>query len=208
METVKRCMEKHPDSQVHLKMIGHKFKIILFKLNSKFYLQIKGTAMGKKFAPLYANIFMAAWEESARSSFPLKPHTYFHFLDDICGIWKHSKESFIEFTEQSSGLIIKFTMHRTVNFLDVVSYKGPSFKETHRLDFRVYFNETDKHCLLHKQSFHPKHTFRGIIKSQLLRFHRICSEKVQFCKATNILFSALKQRNYSRSFLRTYLSPF
>lgn len=31
--------------------------------NGKNYLQIKGTAMGKKFAPAYANIFMANWEK-------------------------------------------------------------------------------------------------------------------------------------------------
>lgn len=28
-------------------------------------MQIKGTAMGKKFAPAYDNIFMAEWETSA-----------------------------------------------------------------------------------------------------------------------------------------------
>lgn len=29
------------------------------EFNKEFFLQIKGTAMGKKFAPAYANIFMA-----------------------------------------------------------------------------------------------------------------------------------------------------
>ena len=37
------------------------------------YLQIKGTAMGTKMAPAYANIFMDAIETSIFSSSPLKP---------------------------------------------------------------------------------------------------------------------------------------
>ena len=36
-----------------------------FLFNGEFFLQIKGTAMGKEFAPSYANIFMAKWEVSA-----------------------------------------------------------------------------------------------------------------------------------------------
>ncbi len=32
---------------------------------------------GKKFAPSYANIFMAAWEQKALASFRLKPLAYF-----------------------------------------------------------------------------------------------------------------------------------
>ncbi|XP_034396597.1 GTPase IMAP family member 8-like [Cyclopterus lumpus] len=33
--------------------------------------------------------------------------------------------------------------------------------------------DTDRHALLHKSSHHPQHTYRGLIKSQLIRFHRI-----------------------------------
>lgn len=34
------------------------------KFNGQYYLQIKGTAMGKRFAPAYANIYMAEWEKT------------------------------------------------------------------------------------------------------------------------------------------------
>lgn len=36
-----------------------------FEFNGQFFLQIKGTAMGKRFAPAYANIFLAEWETQA-----------------------------------------------------------------------------------------------------------------------------------------------
>ena len=44
----------------------------------------------------------------------------------------------------------------------------------------MYFKPTDIHQLLDKTSFHPKHTFSGILKSQITRFYRICSEPSEF----------------------------
>lgn len=67
---------------------------------------------------------------------------------------------------------------------------------------RVYFKSTDTHALLHKSSYHPKHTFKGIVKSQLIRFHRICTLEQDVEKATRILFKALQTRGYARRFLR------
>ena len=50
--------------------------------------------------------------------------------------------------------------------------------------------------------FHPKHTFSVILKSQLLRFHRICNNESDFEEAVQILFHNLRQRNYTPRFLR------
>lgn len=184
-----------------------------FEFNSEFYLQVKGTAMGKKFAPSYANIFMADWEESALDLCPLKPKQYFRFLDDIWGIWTHSKEDFLTFihllNSHHKSIKIKYTLEDTfVNFLDTVTYKGTQFTQNSQLDIKVYFKDTDTHALLHKESFHPKHTHKGILKSQLLRFHKICTQKADFFEATRTLFSALRKRGYSRSFLRRGLKTF
>lgn len=217
VEAVKKCFEKYPDrnrpDDYILKLLEINLTKNDFEFESKFYLQTKGTAMGKTFAPSYANIFMAQWEESALSSYSLRPFLYFRFLDDIWGVWTHSRDEFLAFTQHlnnhQKSIKIKHTLDLgEVNFLDVTTYKGPKFSETGCLDFRVYFKETDTHSLLHRQSFHPKHTFRGIVKSQLLRFHRICSESTSFLNATKTLFSSLRKRGYSRSFLRQVLKTF
>lgn len=184
-----------------------------FEFDSKFYLQVKGTAMGKKFAPSYANIFMADWEQTALAASAIKPFAYFRFLDDIWGVWTHSEDEFLAFithlNSHQESIKVKYSMDRSeVNFLDVVSYKGPKFEESGQLDFRVYFKDTDTHSLLHRNRFHPKHTFKGIIKPQLLRFKRICSQPSSFLEATNILFRALSRRGYGRSFLRNILKTF
>ncbi len=217
LEAVRECMLKYPDSRRPDEYILKLLEINLtkndFEFNSKYFLQTKGTAMGKKFAPSYANIFMACWEETALATAPLEPLSYFRFLDDIWGVWTHSEEEFMSFiqhlNQHQRSIKIKFELDRTqVNFLDVVTYKGPRFSEQNQLDYRVYFKETDTHCLLHKSSFHPKHTFRGILKSQLLRFYRICSQEEEFLKAVKILFGALRGRGYSRQFLRNVLRKF
>ena len=89
-----------------------------------------------------------------------------------------------------------------LEFLDVLIYKGDNFEQNGIFDTKVYFKPTDSHALLHKHSFHPQHTFPGIIKSQLIRFARICKLEKDFNEATTTLFGALYRRGYSRRYLR------
>lgn len=143
----------------------------------------------------------------------LKPLYYYRFLDDIWGIWHHSEQDFEGFLNTLNGhnasIKLKSTFHKTkIDFLDTTTFKGPNFLTDHRLDVKVFFKPTDTHALLFKTSFHPKHTFAGLIKSQLLRFHRICTQQCDFKQATRILFAALATRGYSRSFLRKCLKSF
>ena len=70
------------------------------------------------------------------------------------------------------------------------------------LGTRVYFKSTDTHALLHKTFYHPKHTYKGIVKSQLSRYRRICTDEQDVEMATKVLFQALRLRGYSKRFLR------
>lgn len=212
-EWFKRYPEKNrPDSHI-LKLLEISLIRNDFEFDSEFYLQIKGTAMGKRFAPAYANIYMAHWEESALSSTPIKPKFYFRFLDDIWGVWDNTEQAFQLFinhlNQHHPSIKVKFVLdHSQINFLDTVTYKGKDFIDTGKLDIKVYFKNTDTHALLHRHSFHPRHTFRGIVKSQLLRFSKICTKQEDFWEATKVLFSALRKRGYSRSFLRNSCKSF
>lgn len=204
--------KKRPDKEL-LQLLDINLRKNDFEFDKEFYLQIKGTAMGKKFAPAYANIFMAEWETSALAACPKKPLHYYRFLDDIWGVWPHSRGDFEEFltslNNHNPSIKLKATTNdSTVDFLDTTTYKGPNFHKTNILETKVFFKETDTHALLHKNSYHPRHTFAGLVKSQLLRFHRICSHKDDFMLATKTLFRALSTRGYSRSFLRSALKTF
>ena len=212
IQCVKKLFDKFPDPKRPDRQLLQLLDINLtrndFIFNNKFYLQIKGTAMGKKFAPAYANIFMANWEEEVFSKCHLKPLHYLRYLDDVWGIWPGSETEFKDFMSilNAHDPSIQLTYElsdSTIDFLDTTIYKGPEFHLTSLFDIKVFFKKTDTHALLYKNSFHPKHTYKGLVKSQILRFHRICTRKSDFYEAVHILFRALRDRGYSRSFLRS-----
>lgn len=212
INSVKKIFSKFPDPTRPDEELLELLKINLtrndFVFDGEFYLQILGTAMGKKFAPAYANIFMANWEQEVFSKCPKKPFKYLRYLDDIWGIWTGSKGEFQEFmnilNSHDPCIKLKFEIHEdSIVFLDTTTFKGPNFLTTHKLDVKVFFKSVDTHALLYKTSFHPSHMFRGIVKSQILRFHRICTRREDFIAAVRTLFKALRGRGYTRSFLRT-----
>lgn len=92
--------------------------------------------------------------------------------------------------------------------MDVITFKGPNFGQTNLLDTKVHFKKTDTQALLFQINFHSKHTYKGTLNSQLLRFHKICTQEQHFWEATKTLFAALKARGYLRSFLRRGLRSF
>ena len=159
--------------------------------------------MSKKFAPNYTNLFLAEWEEKALEKRVLKPLVYWRFLDDIFVIWEPSKEEFYEFVKNLNthhpSITVKAELSsKSMHFLDTVVYKGNTFKESGTFDTKVYFKPADTLELLH----HPNHTFKGLIKSRILRYVNICNNKQDVMIACRKLFAALVRRGYSERFLR------
>lgn len=177
-----------------------------FEFNEQYFLQIMGTAMGKRFAPSLANLYLIDLDNAAMNDFKIKPLLFFRYLDDIFFIWPGTVESLKEYEIFLNSLIpdIKIKLEydkEKNNFLDTTIYKKHC-KENSTLQTCVYFKPTDTHQLLHTASYHPRHTFKGILKSQLLRFKRISSTKDDFDKTCKILFHSLKQRGYTRTMMR------
>ena len=174
-----------------------------FEFDGKTFLQVSGTAMGQKYAPHYADIYMAEFEKQALQKCPFKPDCYYRYLDDIFLIWPHGISKFNQFLEifNSHRASIKFKAEistDSVNFLDTTLFRS----KENTLEAKVFFKPTDTHQLLHKLSFHPKHTYKGLIKSQVFRFFQICSYPDDVESACQILFKALSKRNYSKRWLR------
>ena len=151
-----------------------------FMFNSEYCLQTKGTAMGKRFAPAHANIYLLEFDEKVNNGYQIKPIISFRYIDDIFLIWPGDTQSLIEFEKYLNGLIPSISIKlkysdKEMDYLDVTIYKSDNSLKT-----KVYFKDTDTHQLLHKDSFHPRHTFNGIVKSQLIRFKRISSDKADY----------------------------
>lgn len=186
-----------------MKLLEISLKFNDFEFDNKTFLQVSGTAMGHKYAPHYADIYMAEFEKQALAKCNHQPECYYRYLDDIFLIWSHGITNFNHFlhTFNSHRPSIKFKAQiskDSINFLDTTLFRTTENK----LEAKVYFKPTDTHQLLHKQSFHPKHTFSGLIKSQITRFYNICSFPEDVETACRILFDALSKRNYSKRWLR------
>lgn len=151
---------------------------------------------------------MAQWEVAAFLKCEKLPLVYKHCLDDLFGVWTYSEEDFVAFVNILNNhhpkIKLKHNLQKKcVEFLDTVVFFIELYqvRQTKKLATKAFFKETDRHTLLHKCSFHPRHTFRGIIKEQLIRFHRICTYPHDVEEATHILFTAIYPRGYSKRFL-------
>ena len=64
----------------------------IFEFDEKTFRQVHGTAVGTRFAPLYAILFMADLEEKIVSAFKKKPVIWWRYIDDIFFNWEHGEE--------------------------------------------------------------------------------------------------------------------
>ena len=65
----------------------------IFEFDTEVYQQISGTAIGTKFAPPYACIFMDQLETKFLENQNLKPLVWFHYIDVIFFMWTHGEEN-------------------------------------------------------------------------------------------------------------------
>ena len=158
----------------------------LTPLKKLHYLQIhRGTAMGTRMAPSYANLFLAKFETDALLRAPFQPYIWWRFIDDIFMIWTHSLDDLQTFTTYLNNIhpTIKFTSNHSftpIPFLDVsVSLCNGTITTD------LCTKATDKHQYLLQSSCHPKHTKRAIPFSLTLRLRR------QFVLLTTPSHSAL-----------------
>ena len=126
------------------------------------YLQIHGAAMGSRFSPSYANIYMMSLEKRLLASFPQKPLFYKRFLDDIFIIWDNGEDKLLEFINFANNFNphIKFTYKYSdteIDFLDIklrITENG--------LTTTLFRKPTDRRQFLHYKSCHPTQNKKGI----------------------------------------------
>ena len=95
-----------------------------FEFNSKIKQQVSGTAIGTKFAPPYACLFMDKFEASFLETQQFQPLVWFIYIDDIFFIWTHGEEKLKIFLNSLNEFdtCIKFTYEsdkESIAFLDM-----------------------------------------------------------------------------------------
>ena len=140
-----------------------------FEFNGKVKKQILGNAIGTKFAPPYACIFMDQVETKFLKMQKYKPLVWFCYIDDVFYIWTHGKEMLSLFLEDLNNF------HPNIKFSHEVNKESIHFLDLNirlsdgNISTDLYVKPTDRHQFLHYTSSHTDHTKRSIVFSQALR---------------------------------------
>ena len=219
MEAVDYWLEKYPETlnpRFTKEFILDGIKLILendiFCFNDTYFKQEKGTAMGTKFAPVYATLTKGYLEEKLLNiiekdydaDFRQFFKTYWkRFLDDCFIPWTKSEAELKTFHGILNNLHkdIIFTIQSSPNeqpFLDVmVQNKGG------RLETDIYYKETDSKQYLLFTSCHPRHTKLSIPYNLARRLRTIISEQNTLEMRLNELKSFLLTQKYPKKLIQS-----
>ena len=198
-------MELRDNKQISSDTLIELAEIVLknnFKFDQKTFKQVRGTAIGTRFAPLYALLFMADLEEKILNAFEEKPMRWWRYIDDIFFILEHGKESLETFLNKLSTFdpTIKLTAEYSKQAIKFLVVKVRLVEGELMTDLLV--KPTDTHQFLDPSSSHPYHCKKGIPYSQALRLNRICSDNESFDKRCNDLERWLMERGYNGKMIR------
>ena len=210
-------MEAYPEllhSRFNKDFVSEGVKLVLtnnyFLFNNTTYLQTKGTAMGTKMAPTYANLTMAFLEKKlynlSTTANIYQDKTYIEnnwkrYLDDCFILWTESKEKLEIFTDILQNLheMIKFTIQSDLNkipFLDIMIIKNES-----NITTDIYHKPTDTFNYVPFYSCHPKHTKQNIPYNLARRICTIISKKDLRNTRLAELRTRLKEKSYPQSLI-------
>ena len=126
LASTKGTYSKRPDKEL-LELLELTLKNNDFDFNGNYYLQTCGTAMGKKYAPALANLYLLDFDNAAMSGLTtenriIKPMMFKRYLDDIFFIWPGTVEEFKRFERYlntiTNGIKITFEYDKQeINFL-------------------------------------------------------------------------------------------
>ena len=176
------------------------FKLNHFEFNGKFYLQIKGTAMGSQTAPSYANTSMGKLETEMIETAPTSPFCWKRFIDGFFFFFFIGSEQGLDIFKTHMNSFhnnIKFTFEsysEQVSFLDVSIRLDGLRLETSLKKKKIPANLRMRIHIFSPTSSHPHHVFKSIPYSQCLRIRRICSENEDAEKHIQDLQNHLSKR--------------
>ena len=163
-----------------MKIVEFILKSNYFEFGNKIKQQISGTAIGTKFAPPYACIFMSDLETKFLEGQHLQSLVWLRYIDDIFLICTHGEESLKKFLEELNDFsqYLKFTNEYSAENIPFLDLKL-GLKDG-KVTTDLHVKRTDLHQYLHFSSAHPNHTKRSVVFSQTLRISRLCSNESDF----------------------------
>ena len=212
-EELTKTGQTQPSAKTLTCLLKKVLKLNNFTFDNHNFIQVKGTAMGSRAAPNFANVYMVRFEDT----FVYRTHWYHYiidwvrFIEDIFLIWKGDESSLTTFIKYLNGVesSIKFThekSYKSVNFLDTKVIKDVQ----DNISTDIFQKPTDTHPYLHWTSAHPPHLKKSIPYIQALRLRRICSSttilKQRILDYSNFFVACGYKRDRALSEMRKVLS--
>ncbi len=170
-----------------------------FTFNFKFYLQIKGVAMGTIVGPTIANLYIYLLETKWQNIY--NPFLYSRFIDDLFLITtlNNLNQTINSLKTAFGNLNLNIEHGQSINFLDL---QITIDSITNTLDFSLYVKPTNTFSFLLTSSNHPSHIYKNIPKSLFIRIRRNNTKLSNYLYHARAITFQLMKRGYHFKDLR------
>ncbi|XP_063800256.1 mucin-5AC-like [Pseudophryne corroboree] len=175
-----------------------------FVFNGNYYLQCVGTAMGTRFAPSYANLFMAYWEEKAiwhGEQLGAGLVLWRRYIDDILFVWNGDLKDLDLFIEGLNNNPFNIRLTTTISQKEIMYLDLCIYIANGSINTKLYRKPTDSNGFIERTSQHHDHWLDGIPYSQLLRVKRNCTDSSTCESQMGDLCERFLEKGYSKESL-------
>ena len=179
---------------------------LVTQFQDRFYLQLKGLAMGVADSPDLANLYGWHFEERARISDHPDVAFYGRYIDDCLGLVYASSEQeavqILEDTIRFDGCVIEWQASSYgAPFLDMFIYRD----ELNRLQHMPYRKNGNHQERIPWISHHPLDVKRGTFTGEMSRLATLCSLRSHYSDACAGLVALYVKRGYPRALVTSWL---
>jgi hypothetical protein len=177
-----------------------------FTFEDDLFHQLIGTAMGTNLAPSFATIFLHQYEMGFfwkyRHIFPF----VVRFIDDFFGVSLTTPEETkrlikSELEQPTNGIILTVETGHSVPFLDLqISILGG------QLSTRLFQKDLNLFLYNPYTSYQPRSVKIGLIKGEVIRYIRSCSQEEDFRAILSTFTARLQARGYPLKFIQKVLA--
>lgn len=163
--------------------------------DSRYFRQLKGTAMGCSMSVFLANTFMYKRTRHLLESPPNDLRYIGRYIDDIVGVWTGQPHEIEQLFAQTVDEHIRLTFvigGRSLEALDLVL----ELENDGSIATRLYRKPTDGSQFLHWDSAHPTSLKTSVPYAQLLRIKRNCSRPADYRLEADRLLKRFRDRGY------------
>ncbi|XP_043943254.1 uncharacterized protein LOC122815075 [Protopterus annectens] len=205
--SIERMLGEGPRTNYIIQLLEFCLTHNCFEFEGEFFLQKEGTAMGAPFAPSYAILFMAYFENSfiyTNNFYRTKVVIYRRYIDDLLFLCKGDPLDFDTFISEIKGnpYGLDFTYikgGKKIQYLDVEFYVGSN----NRIQYRPFYKETAADNFLHASSMHSGLLINALPTGEFKRIGHNISDLSLVGNEFDKIESKLNSRGYPGAIVRS-----